>query len=78
MNTIPGFGVDNPIREHCFVPAVSAISLREPDTREHLYTPISDDELEKTPFHAVKLASQSDTHTLVTEELATWFLDQLP
>ncbi|GAA3463427.1 lipase family alpha/beta hydrolase [Saccharothrix longispora] len=73
-----GFGVTNPIREHCFVPAVSAIALREPDTHDNLYTPIDHDELEETPFHAVKLSSQSDTHTLVTEELATWFLDQLP
>ncbi|MEV0636985.1 thioesterase domain-containing protein [Streptomyces sp. NPDC050619] len=81
LNEIPpllGFGVDNPIREHCFVPAVSAIALREPATHDDLYTPISDEELEETPFHAVKLASQSDTHTLITEELSTWFLDQLP
>lgn len=81
LNELPpllGFGVDNPIREHCFVPAVSAIALREPDTHDNLYTPISDEDLEETPFHAVKLASQSDTHTLVTEELATWLLDQLP
>ncbi|WP_187370193.1 lipase family alpha/beta hydrolase, partial [Streptomyces boluensis] len=81
LNDLPsllGFGVDNPIREHCFVPAVSAIALREPATHDDLYTPIADEELEETPFHAVKLASQSDTHTLVTEELSTWFLDQLP
>ncbi|MFJ8010861.1 esterase/lipase family protein [Streptomyces fagopyri] len=81
LNALPplaGFRVSNPVREHCFVPAVSAIALREPDTHDDLYTPIGDDELEETPFHAVKLASQSDTHTLVTEELATWFLDQLP
>ncbi|MEV8637871.1 hypothetical protein AB0395_40105 [Streptosporangium sp. NPDC051023] len=81
LNELPpllGFRVSNPIREHCFVPAVSAISVREPGTHDNLYTPISDEELEETPFHAVKLASQSDTHTLVTEELATWFLDQLP
>ncbi|MEW5528446.1 hypothetical protein [Streptomyces virginiae] len=34
-------------------------------------------ELEETPFHAVKLASQSDTRTLITEGLSNWFLDQL-
>ncbi|MFK8911743.1 esterase/lipase family protein [Streptomyces sp. YS-3] len=78
LNEIPGFGVVNPIREHCFVPAVSAISAREPATHDDLYTPISDEELEETPFHAVKFASQSDRHTLITEELSTWFLDQLP
>ncbi|MFF8717476.1 esterase/lipase family protein [Streptomyces sp. NPDC015184] len=78
LNEIQGFGVVNPIREHCFVPAVSAISVREPATHDDLYTPISDEELEEVPFHAVRLASQSETHTLVTEELATWFLDQLP
>lgn len=81
LNALPawlGFKVDNPVREHCFVPAVSAVSLREPTTREDLYTPISDEELEETPFHAVRFASQSEMHTLVTEELAMWFLDQLP
>jgi pimeloyl-ACP methyl ester carboxylesterase len=81
LNDLPaalGFKVDDPVREHCFVPAVSAVSVREPDTRDDLYTPIDDEELEETPFHAVKFASQSELHTLVTEELATWFLDQLP
>ncbi|GAA1452092.1 hypothetical protein [Nocardiopsis tropica] len=81
LNGLPswlGFKVDNPVREHCFVPAVSAVSLREPATREDLYTPVSDEELEETPFHAVKFASRSEMHTLVTEELAMWFLDQLP
>ncbi|MEU3201889.1 hypothetical protein [Streptomyces sp. NPDC006996] len=78
LNEIQGFGVVNPIREHCFVPAVSAISVREPATHDDLYTPITDEELEETPFHAVKLASQSEMHTLITEELSTWFLDQLP
>ncbi|CCB74153.1 MULTISPECIES: hypothetical protein [Streptomycetaceae] len=81
LNDLPGLlglRVSNPIREHCFVPAVSAAALRQPDTHDDLYTPISDDELEEGPFHAVKFASQSETHTLVTEELATWFLDQLP
>ncbi|MFB6878846.1 hypothetical protein [Streptomyces sp. NPDC056323] len=65
LNELPpalGFGAVNPIREHCFVPAVSAISLRESATHDDLYTPISEEDLEETPFHAVKLASQSDTH----------------
>ncbi|MFF3775802.1 esterase/lipase family protein [Streptomyces sp. NPDC002232] len=81
LNELPpalGFGVVNPIREHCFVPAVSAIALREPATHDDLYNPISDDDLEQTPFHAVRLASQSELHTLITEELSTWLLDQLP
>ncbi|MFD5317568.1 hypothetical protein [Streptomyces sp. NPDC127098] len=81
LNALPpllGFRVDNPIRNHCFVPAVSAIAVREPATHDDLHTPISDEELEETPFHAVKLACQNETHTLVTEELSTWLLDQLP
>ncbi|MFC9085766.1 lipase family alpha/beta hydrolase [Nocardiopsis dassonvillei] len=81
LNDLPawlGFKVGNPVREHCFVPAVSAVALREPATREDLYTPISEEELEQAPFHAVRFASQSEMHTLVTEELAMWFLDQLP
>ncbi|MEC3891105.1 hypothetical protein [Nocardiopsis sp. LDBS1602] len=81
LNSMPpllGFKVENPIREHCFVPAVSAIAAREPATHDDLYTPLSDEELEKTPFHAVKLSSRNDTHALITEELAGWLLEQLP
>ncbi|MET9710280.1 esterase/lipase family protein [Nocardiopsis alba] len=81
LNDLPplyGLKVDNPIREHCFVPAVSAIAAREPASNDDLYTPISDEELEKPPFHEVKLSSQNDTHTLVTEELAGWLLERLP
>ncbi|MBD0694740.1 esterase/lipase family protein [Streptomyces sp. CBMA123] len=81
LNELPpllGFGVTNPIREHCFVPAVSAIAAREPATHDDLYTPIKDEDLDRSPFFAVKFASQSEMHTLVTEELSTWFLGQLP
>ncbi|MEU2970960.1 esterase/lipase family protein [Nocardiopsis alba] len=81
LNRLPalyGFKVDAPIPGHCFVPAVSAIAAREPATNDDLYTPISDEEMEKTPFHEVKLSSQSETHTLVTEELAGWLLERLP
>ncbi|MDX2565247.1 hypothetical protein PV371_37215 [Streptomyces sp. TX20-6-3] len=81
LNGLPallGFRVSNPIREHCFVPAVSAVAVREPGTHDDLYTSITDENLEESPFHAVKFASQSEAHTLVTEELSIWFLDQLP
>ncbi|MER5783796.1 hypothetical protein ABT104_19045 [Streptomyces mobaraensis] len=56
----------------------SAVALRQPVTHDDLYAPTGEEELEQTPFHAVEFASQSHTHTLVTEELATWILDQLP
>lgn len=81
LNALPallGFKVDVPVREHCFVPAVSAVAAREPATHEDLYTPLSEEELEKTPFDAVKLATRNEMHALVSEELATWFLNQLP
>ncbi|MFB7611202.1 hypothetical protein [Streptomyces gardneri] len=72
LNELPpalGFGVVNPIREHCFVPAVSAISLREPATHDDLYTPIS----QKPPEDAegtVPVSLESETGQFAVNQLS--------
>ncbi|KUL35110.1 hypothetical protein ADL22_28455 [Streptomyces sp. NRRL F-4489] len=73
-----GYGVENPVREHCFVPAVSAVAIREPDTAADLYAAIDELPPEESPLDEFVLASQNEGHTLITEELSTWLLDRLP
>ncbi|MEU6678094.1 hypothetical protein [Streptomyces sp. NPDC046925] len=74
---IIGLGAEAEIREHCFVPAVSAVALRDIDTHEKLYQPFpeksGDSELDE-----YRCAGQNEGHTLVTEELCTWIMDRLP
>ncbi|MEU5959177.1 hypothetical protein [Streptomyces sp. NPDC047525] len=71
-----GLGSEAEIREHCFVPSVSAIALREIDDHSKLYDPVADSE--DSELDEYLCASQNEGHTLVTEELCTWILDRLP
>jgi hypothetical protein len=78
LNTPPEEGshltaVDLLIEEHCFVPAVSAVDVRDLDTNDDLYTPI---EPSKESGLEYMLATQNEAHTKVTEELCTWLLDR--
>ncbi|MFG2653292.1 esterase/lipase family protein [Streptomyces sp. NPDC048436] len=79
LNKIPAFiglGSEAEIREHCFVPAASAVALRDIDTREKLYEPFTDSE--ESELDEYLCASQNEGHTLVTEELCSWIMDRLP
>ncbi|MET9655440.1 hypothetical protein [Streptomyces sp. NPDC006510] len=78
LNPFLGFKTDVRIRSHCFVPAVSAVDIRDLDTDEELYTDISSLPAEDSGLDEFKLASRNEAHTLVTEELCTWLLDRLP
>jgi hypothetical protein len=78
LNTPPEEGphltaVDLLIEEHCFVPAVSAVDVRDLDTNDDLYTPIEPSEESGLEY---MLATQNEAHTKVTEELCTWLLDR--
>lgn len=73
-----GFAVENPIREHCFVPAVSAVAVREPSSHADLYLPIDELAPEESALDDFVLASRNEEHTLITEELSGWLLDRLP
>jgi hypothetical protein len=72
----PPMGVDNPIQGHCFVPAVSAVDIRDFDTNDDLYTNIDDLNPEDSRLDDFQLASQNEPHANVTEELCTWLLDR--
>ncbi|MGW5868724.1 esterase/lipase family protein [Streptomyces sp. NPDC055239] len=74
---IIGLGSEADIREHCFVPAVSAVALRDIDTHEKLYDPFPA-QSEDSDLDEYYCASQNEGHTLVTEELCTWIMDRLP
>ncbi|MER5423186.1 esterase/lipase family protein [Streptosporangium roseum] len=73
-----GFGVDVPIRSHCFVPAVSAVAIRNIDSRDDLYVDIDSLSPDDSELDDFKLASRNEEHTKITEELCTWILDRLP
>ncbi|MEU8957314.1 hypothetical protein AB0C93_23765 [Streptomyces sp. NPDC048518] len=75
---IIGLGSAADIREHCFVPTVSAIALRDIDTHEKLYAPVTAAAEEESELDEFLCASRNEGHTLVTEELCSWILDRLP
>ncbi|MEV0120699.1 hypothetical protein AB0I16_03940 [Streptomyces sp. NPDC050703] len=73
-----GLGSEADIRDHCFVPTVSAIALRDIDTHEKLYAPVTASAEQESELDEFRCASHNEPHTLVTEELSTWLLDRLP
>ncbi|MFE6159872.1 esterase/lipase family protein [Streptomyces sp. NPDC056486] len=75
---IIGLGSEAEIREHCFVPTVSAVALRDIDTHDKLYSPVTASAAEDSELDEFLCASQNEGHTLVTEELCTWIIDRLP
>lgn len=82
LNALPELGldtaVDNPIREHCFVPAVSAVAIRDIGSDQDLYTPIDDLSPEESELDEFRLAGRNEGHTRITEELCGWILDRMP
>ncbi|NEA46698.1 alpha/beta hydrolase [Streptomyces sp. SID10815] len=78
LNKVIGLGVDNPVEEHCFVPAVSAVAIRGVETHEDLYTDIDSLAPDEAQVDDYFCAMQNERHTKVTEELCTWLLDRLP
>ena len=66
------------IPSHCFVPAVSAVAIRNLDTDDDLYASIDDLPADASELHEFKCASQNEAHTKITEELCTWIFDRLP
>lgn len=80
LNKIPaiiGLGSEAEIREHCFVPAVSAVALRDIDTQEKLHDPFPE-RSEDSELDEYLCATHNEGHTLITEELCAWLLDRLP
>ncbi|MFF5637344.1 esterase/lipase family protein [Streptomyces sp. NPDC012825] len=78
LNKIIGLGVDNPVKDHCFVPTVSAVATRGLDTHDDLYADIESLDPDHFQVDDFLCASQNERHTEITEELCTWLLDRLP
>ncbi|MEU5403352.1 hypothetical protein ABZ348_29140 [Streptomyces sp. NPDC005963] len=62
----------------CFVPAVSAVAVRDLDRQEDLYVDISDLDPGQSELDDFKLSTENTPHSQMTEELGTWILDRLP
>lgn len=80
LNKIPaiiGLGSEAEIREHCFVPSVSAVALRDIDTHEKLHDAFPE-QSEDTELDEYLCATHNEGHTLITAELCGWLLDRLP
>jgi hypothetical protein len=77
LNGLVGLGADNPIADHCFVPSISAVSVRD-ITDENLYTDIDSLPPDQSDLDDFLLSDGNGAHTEITEPLATWLLDRLP
>ncbi|WP_329612346.1 hypothetical protein [Streptomyces brevispora] len=62
----------------CFVPSVSAVSIRDLDEQKDLYAPVDELAPDESDLDDFLLSFTNTTHTEVTEELATWLIDRLP
>ncbi|MCX4471759.1 alpha/beta hydrolase [Micromonospora sp. NBC_01655] len=81
LNALPtylGMRAQAHIRSHCFVPAVSAVAIRDVDTEEALYTPVDTLDPGESELDEFRVASRNEEHTLITEELCSWLIERLP
>lgn len=74
---ILGLKTDAPIRHHSFVPSVSAVAIRDVTTNADLYVDIDGLAPETSELDDFRLASQNQPHTLMTEELGGWIVEQI-
>ncbi|WP_406839745.1 esterase/lipase family protein [Streptomyces sp. AHU1] len=70
--------VDIVHRSVCFVPSVSAVSIRDLDRQEDLYINIDQLPPEESELDDFMLSQDNDPHTLMTEDIGKWVLDRLP
>lgn len=73
-----GASVDLRHEDVCFVPSVSAVSIRDLDQHKDLYEPVDDIVPDDSELDDYVLSSTNTAHTQVTPELATWLIDRLP
>ncbi|KIZ19006.1 esterase/lipase family protein [Streptomyces natalensis] len=73
-----GARVDLRHEEICFVPAVSAVAIRDIDRQKDLYANIDDLDPSESEFDDFICSSTTTEHAAVTEELCGWLLDRLP
>ena len=59
----------------CFIPVASAVAVRDIDDHASLYEPILD--TETSDLHDYQCASHSEAHSLMTEQLGGWLVEQI-
>ncbi|OKJ64958.1 hypothetical protein AMK27_03645 [Streptomyces sp. CB02009] len=65
-------------RSVCFVPSVSAVSVRDLDRHDDLYTNIDELDPDQSELDDFLLSADNDPHTLMTPDIGEWVLDRLP
>ncbi|MER6058470.1 esterase/lipase family protein [Streptomyces albidoflavus] len=76
LNALPLASAEAPVPSVCFVPTVSAVSIRDLDTTELLRTDIDKTDPGESDFDDFLCASENEPHTKITEELGSWLLDR--
>ncbi|MCE3029805.1 triacylglycerol lipase [Streptomyces sp. CMSTAAHL-2] len=61
----------------CFVPTISAVSVRDIGRQDDLYVNVDELPPEESDLDDFLCSSTTTTHTAVTEELGVWLLDRL-
>ncbi|MET8449010.1 hypothetical protein [Streptomyces sp. NPDC005209] len=74
------FGAQVDLRhpEVCFVPSISAVSIRDIDAQKDLYVNIDELDPSESDVDDFVCSSTTTGHTAITEELGSWLLDRLP
>ncbi|MEU1518830.1 hypothetical protein ABZ490_42985 [Streptomyces sp. NPDC005811] len=73
-----GETVDLVHRSVCFVPSVSAVSVRDLDRQDDLYVNIDELPRDQSDLDDFLLSENNDPHALMTPEFGEWVLDRLP
>ncbi|MGW7381109.1 esterase/lipase family protein [Streptomyces sp. NPDC054794] len=73
-----GAQVDLRHEEVCFVPSISAVSIRDIDAQKDLYVNIDELDPSESDVDDFVCSSTTTGHTAITEELGSWLLDRLP
>ncbi|KPM51793.1 hypothetical protein ACG83_33875 [Frankia sp. R43] len=72
-----GEGLDVAHRTACFVPSVSAVSVRGVETNDDLYVDINALPPEQSDLDDFLCSSRPTPHTAMTEELGQWIVDRV-
>lgn len=73
-----GESVGEARRSACFVPSVSAVSIRDLDQQQDLYASVGELPPDESDLDDYLLSDDNDPHTLMTPAIGEWVLDRLP
>ncbi|MFE1440340.1 esterase/lipase family protein [Streptomyces sp. NPDC058739] len=76
--TAIGENTDLARRSVCFVPSVSAVSIRDLDRQDDLYADIDQLPPDQSDLDDFLLSENNDPHAIMTPDIGEWVLDRLP